>query len=293
MQLEGAGVLSRMRKSFVSSVAAAAIATRNVSTLRESGPPDDIDSLCTSRDEVASLKSSCQDASLCKSDQNRSICPWFYKSDGESKKMAVHGPWTLGTPNRPKNDTSPETSILPQSVALPSVADLGRVESGGLFSAIALVNMQCKRIRTGFLSVLPSAKNCIAVADSDETAAQPNEPLKCQHLPSVQHNCQASQTLPKQYTGAWEIAEHLGHIYASFSDATWFFLGCSAAQLWRRLLRNSNVSPVPRLHVTQVLHADDRVEGCFIIDKVLRLSTGKPMVSFACTHWYPFRPLAY
>lgn len=254
-----------MRKSFVSSVAAAATTKRKVQNIEKNGPCCGVNGISFSHDEGAPQKNSSQETSNSERGKTCSIHSAFRTS------AAAAGP--------SEQNVLPEESILPESATSSSVTNLGRVESGGLFAAIALVNMQCKRIRSAFASMLPFVQGCIAPADLAETALETNEKLMGQHTSSGQQSCQNSQTVQNSSAGAWEIVEHLGHIYASFSDATWFFLGCNAAQLWRRLLRRSSVPVAPRAHVAQILDADDCVEGCFIIDKISRLATGTPVVS--------------
>ncbi|KAL8272374.1 hypothetical protein Esti_003664 [Eimeria stiedai] len=168
------------------------------------------------------------------------------------------------------------------------------VESGGIFAAVAAVELQCKEIKRKF---------------ADKVATMRSFQLHRRRRPHMQQPLKAYQPLPpygraqqmplfpyrntvpsppslqelrarrgwvqrmSEKKGGWEVREELPHVNASFPDAAWFSLGCGAGRVWRRLLYSSDLSVAEQLESLKVLRGDDLVEGCFVIDTIRKDNT--------------------
>ncbi|KAL8445790.1 hypothetical protein Emed_005346 [Eimeria media] len=168
------------------------------------------------------------------------------------------------------------------------------VESGGIFAAVAAVELQCKEIKRKF---------------ADKVAGMRSFQLHGHRRPPMQQQLKAYQPLPpygrgqqmplfpyrntvpsppslqelrtrrgwvqrmSEKRGGWEVREELPHVNASFSDAAWFCLGCGAGRVWRHLLHSSDLTLGEQLETLKVLQGDDLVEGCFVIDTIRKDST--------------------
>ncbi|KAL8435567.1 hypothetical protein ACSSS7_002412 [Eimeria intestinalis] len=171
------------------------------------------------------------------------------------------------------------------------------VESGGIFAAVAAVELQCKEIKRKF---------------ADKAANMRSFQLRRQRMPHMQQQIKAYQPLPpygrgtqmplfpyrntvpsppslqelrarrgwvqrwSDKKGGWEVREELPHVNASFPDAAWFSLGCGAGRVWRNLLHTSDLSLGEQLELLKVLQGDDLVEGCFVIDTIRKDNTVSP-----------------